>query len=134
MAHILDGDWRSTFINPKTGLSMDRPFHFEIDERTGRVIPERSTHGGRNIKNGNANHGNVHSISVLDDADDLYEGELVMNFPIPNGGLMMLYGKVTFNRVRSAAERKGEDEGGSAEKDKRKFDGQEQVIWVATKP
>jgi hypothetical protein len=138
MAHKLSGDWRSTVIDDSGQKLADDTFHLVIDEGSGNVDTRRSTHRGRPVKRGQAVHRDFDRIEILNQEDSLYEGVLVVDSP----GFQMICGVRTLNAgplfesQGDDPERndEGADKGGSAGRGKRRFDGQEQVIWVATKP
>jgi hypothetical protein len=142
MAHILDGDWRSTIFNRRGEPLPDDRFHLVIDETTGE-IKSGSTHEGHPVTGGVTPGGEHHHIiEVTNHRNHLYKGILIVNVHAPGGGFMLLCGARRLNAPMQTADRRtvvGDSErerGGKNDSAKESFElfDQEQIIWVATKP
>jgi hypothetical protein len=124
MPHILDGDWRS-FVVPKGTPRDDGNFHLEINPSSGDL--GGSMHNGNGVE-GEVTEGSVfHYIRIHDTAEDIeYRGVLIYR-----GATMILCGLQDLNPGGDPVRfRERQDELES----KGLFFGQEQEVWVATKP
>lgn len=120
MSHILEGDWRS-FVVRNGNPTGDQSFHLVIDQ--AGVIQPGSTHGA-NAVTGNVVQATFHQI-FIDKATPRkkYRGVLLVNGP-----QMIICGVANLDPVVNFEGR------GDPKEDNTSEFGQEQEIWIATKP
>lgn len=125
MAHILDGDWRSSIVkngNPQN----DGVFHIEVDTSNGKLEP-KSKHGDKAIKGGVGKGSAFHSIRIIKESEQIeYRGVLIVDGATKIiCGFQNLDPDAFLSLIKRAEENPREK--------KALFD-QIQEIWVATKP
>lgn len=136
MAHVFDGTWTSTIIED-SGPSRDLPFQIEVDPANGQLRPS-SAHGGRPVT-GAATSSRIKIIQTFPELPGVsvqYDGSLCGELIVSGVIRSIICGVLTVRTPGLVPDDLESIKGFEALRplmSETNF-GQEQEIWIATKP